>query len=62
MFRRMNTFTLPLNAAEKRHSEFFGEFKDWVNTILDRFGSVLVNWEVFTSSTNRPNGGRRIYH
>ena len=46
MFRRMNTFTLPLNAAEKRHSEFFGEFKDWVNTILDRFGSVLVNWEV----------------
>ncbi len=49
MFRRMNTFTLPLNAAEKRHSEFFGEFKDWVNTILDRFGSVLVNWEVFTS-------------
>ncbi len=49
MFRRMNAFTLPLNAAEKRHSEFFGEFKDWVNTLLDKYGSVFVNWGVLTS-------------
>jgi hypothetical protein len=49
MFRRMNAFTLPLNAAEKRHSEFFGEFKDWVNTVLDEYGSVLIDWNVFTS-------------
>jgi len=37
----MNAYTLPLNAPEKRHSEFFGEFKDWVNTILDEYGSVF---------------------
>lgn len=49
MFRRMNAFTLPLNEAEKRHSEFFGEFKDWVNGVLDRYGSVLVDWNVLTS-------------
>ena len=49
MFRRMNAFTLPLNAAEKRHSEFFGEFKDWVNTVLDRFGSILIDWNILTS-------------
>lgn len=49
MFRRMNAFTLPLNDAEKRHSEFFGEFKDWVNQTLDRFGSVLIDWNVLTS-------------
>ncbi len=49
MFRRMNAFTLPLNEAEKRHSEFFGEFKDWVNRALDRFGSVLIDWNVLTS-------------
>jgi hypothetical protein len=49
MFRRMNVFTLPLNAAEKRHSEFFGEFKDWVNIVLDRFGSLLIDWNVLTS-------------
>jgi hypothetical protein len=49
MFRRMNAFTLPLNDAEKRHSEFFGEFKDWVNLALDRFGAVLVDWKILTS-------------
>jgi hypothetical protein len=49
MFRRMNAFTLPLNAPEKRHSEFFGEFKDWVNTVLDRYGSVLIDWNILTS-------------
>jgi len=49
MFRRMNGYTLPLNEAEKRHSEFFGEFKDWVNRALDRFGSMLLEWEVLTS-------------
>ena len=49
MFRRMNAYTLPLNAAEKRHSEFFGDFKDWANRTLDRYGSVLVEWKVFTS-------------
>lgn len=49
MFRRMNAYTLPLNAPEKRHSEFFGEFKDWVNTVLDEYGSILVDWDIFTS-------------
>jgi len=49
MFRRMNAFTLPLNAAEKRHSEFFGEFKDWVNTVLDRYGSIFIDWNILTS-------------
>lgn len=49
MFRRMNAFTLPLNAAEKRHSMFFGNFSDWINTILDRYGAILTDWNVFTS-------------
>jgi Protein of unknown function DUF262 len=49
MFRRMNAYTLPLNGPEKRHSEFFGEFKDWVNTTLDRYGKLLVDWNVLTS-------------
>jgi hypothetical protein len=49
MFRRMNAYTLPLNAAEKRHSEFFGEFKDWVNIVLDQFGPMLIGWNILTS-------------
>lgn len=49
MFRRMNAFTLPLNAPEKRHSQFFGEFKDWVNTVLDQYGSLFIDWNILTS-------------
>ena len=49
MFRRMNAYTLPLNPPEKRHSEFFGEFKGWVNTILDVYGVLLINWKIYTS-------------
>jgi hypothetical protein len=48
MFRRMNAYTLPLNDAEKRHSEFFGEFKDMVTRVLDR-ASILSEWNVFTT-------------
>ena len=48
MFRRMNAYTLPLNAAEKRHSEFFGEFKDMVTRVLDR-STLLSEWDVFTT-------------
>lgn len=48
MFRRMNAYTLPLNAAEKRHSEFFGEFKDMITRVLDRT-SLLSSWEIFTT-------------
>ncbi|MGO9305795.1 MAG: DUF262 domain-containing protein [Candidatus Korobacteraceae bacterium] len=49
MFRRMNAYTLPLNEAEKRQSDYFGEFKSWVNTTLDEFGSILVDWQVLSS-------------
>jgi hypothetical protein len=49
MFRRMNAYTLPLNEAEKRHSEYFGEFKDWVNTMLDQFGALFTDWNVLSS-------------
>lgn len=48
MFRRMNAYTLPLNDAEKRHSEFFGEFRDFVTRLLDR-SPILTSWEIFTS-------------
>lgn len=49
MFRRMNAYTLPLNEAEKRHSEYFGEFKDWINTILDKNGALLTDWGILSS-------------
>ena len=56
MFRRMNAYTLPLNGPEKRHSEFFGEFKDWVNTTLDRYGEAACRLECSHEQTNRSDG------
>jgi hypothetical protein len=49
MFRRMNAYTLPLNAAEKRHSEFFGQFKTWVNRLVDKWGPLLSEWKILSS-------------
>lgn len=49
MFRRMNAYTLPLNDAEKRHSEFFGAFKTWVNRLVDRWGPLLSDWKILSS-------------
>lgn len=48
MFRRMNAYTLPLSDAEKRHSEFFGQFKDFVTRVLDN-NTILTEWEVLTA-------------
>lgn len=49
MFRRMNAYTLPLNDAEKRHSEFYGLFKDWINRQVDNWGPLLSEWKVLSS-------------
>ena len=47
MFRRMNAYTLPLNAAEKRHSSFLGKFKWFVNELADQLNEFFVEFGVF---------------
>lgn len=49
MFRRMNSYTQPLNAAEKRHSDFAGEFKWFINELADEYSPMLVNFGVLTN-------------
>ncbi len=49
LFRRMNAYTLPLNAAEKRHSSFSGAFKWSVNSLTDRYAKFLSEFGVLTS-------------
>lgn len=48
MFRRMNAYTLPLNAAEKRHSSFQGAFKWSINDISDSLSEFFQEYGVFT--------------
>jgi hypothetical protein len=49
MFRRMNSYTLPLNEAEKRHSTFQGEFKWFVNKITDQYYAFFSEFGVFSN-------------
>ncbi|AWN35831.1 DUF262 domain-containing protein [Methylobacterium radiodurans] len=49
MFRRMNAYTLPLNAAEKRHSSYQGAFKWTVNSITDHLNDFFQEYGVFTA-------------
>ncbi len=48
MFRRMNAYTVPLNPAEKRHSEFQGLFKWFINELSDQFSPQLETYEILT--------------
>lgn len=48
MFRRMNAFMVPLNAAEKRHSQFHGEFKWYINRLADEFSPMFNEFNVLT--------------
>jgi hypothetical protein len=48
VFRRMNSFTVPLNGEEQRHAVFQGKFKWFVHRIGRRFDEAFVNSGVFT--------------
>jgi Protein of unknown function DUF262 len=48
MFRRMNAFMVPLNPAEKRHSEFGGAFKWFINNLADDFSPMLNEYGTLT--------------
>lgn len=43
VFRRINSYTVPLNAEEQRHAEFQGRFKWFINKLRPECGSVLIN-------------------
>lgn len=49
MFRRMNAYTAPLNPAEKRHSEFRGRFKWFINELADAYSPLLEEFGILTS-------------
>ncbi|MFH1871791.1 MAG: DUF262 domain-containing protein [Pseudomonadota bacterium] len=49
MFRRMNAYTLPLNESEKRHAQFHGPFKWFVNTITSELSATFVEFDILTN-------------
>ena len=47
-FRRINSYTVPLNPEEQRHAEFQGEFKWFIYELCKDFDQNLIDLGVFT--------------
>lgn len=47
-FRRMNSYTIPLNAEEHRHAFFQGPFKWFINDVASKFERSFLRTGIFT--------------
>ena len=47
VFRRMNSYTVPLNPEEQRHAEFQGKFKWFINDLADKLEAIFLETEIF---------------
>lgn len=47
VFRRMNSYTIPLNPEEHRHASFQGPFKWFINKLARDYSEALVGMGVF---------------
>ncbi len=47
MFRRINSYTVPLNGEERRHAEFQGDFKWFIYQLSKKYDQALQNAGVF---------------
>lgn len=47
-FRRMNSYTIPLNPEEHRHAVFQGPFKWFIHRLADRFSNLFVVMGIFS--------------
>lgn len=48
VFRRMNSYTVPLNAEERRHARFQGELKWFISDLAKRYSEALRRAGTFT--------------
>ena len=48
LFRRMNSYTAPLNDSEKRNAQYQGEFKWFVSGLSEGYSRVFEDWKIFT--------------
>lgn len=48
VFRRINSYTVPLNPQEKRHATFQGEFKWFIVSMTEKYAQALKDVGVFS--------------
>jgi hypothetical protein len=51
VFRRMNSYTVPLNAEEQRHASYQGKFKWFINEVADRLETIFLDTGVFKENS-----------
>lgn len=47
VFRRMNSYTVPLNPEEQRHASFQGKFKWFINDLADKSEAIFLDTGIF---------------
>ncbi|MGB9072124.1 MAG: DUF262 domain-containing protein [Terriglobales bacterium] len=47
VFRRMNSYTVPLNPEEQRHAGYQGKFKWFINDLADKLEAIFLETGVF---------------
>ena len=50
MFRRINSYNVPLNAQEKRHATYQGEMKWFIVGLCEKYDEILKNIGVFNEN------------
>lgn len=48
IFRRINSYTLPLKEPEKRHASYQGEFKWFIKDLLDLYSPMFEKYKILT--------------
>jgi len=49
MFRRMNAYNTPLNEAEKRHANYHGAFKWFIQDVSEKYSPTLQAYNILTT-------------
>ncbi len=60
VFRRLNYYTAPLNAAEQRHAQFYGELGQFVEEQSALWNPVFVKLRVFTARQLRRKADQQL--
>ena len=47
VFRRMNSYTVPLNPEEQRHATYQGKFKWFINDLADKLEAIFLDTGIF---------------
>ncbi len=48
IFRRINSYTVPLNMQEKRHAKYQGEFKWFIRDMIERYSPLFEKYKILT--------------